>query len=125
MSAVTIWRQLRLDPNWSFIHWTASWPDDVDKELTASEEDFSGFWRKDISEILDSDFVLLLGDQGLKGALVECGAAMAERIRVIAVALGREHTWSYHPMVTRVADLEEARTYLYRYTTAVPPRRKE
>lgn len=122
-----LWLIMRDDPDWNFVEWTATWPMKVEEEGEAdiTDTEFGYHWTQDIKEIRDSDFVLLYGrDPGLRGALVECGAALAFGIGVVAVGLDPDHTWSYHPHVKRVENLIEARNHLFRYTVMVPPKEK-
>lgn len=126
-----LWRALTLDPDWSFCQFTSSWPAKIAQGLeeTSTPLDFANHWSTDIYEIKNSDFVLLWGrDDGLRGALVECGAAIGFGLKVVTVGLPDSHTWSYHPLVKRCENLIAARLYLFQFTVMVPPvshRRKE
>ena len=85
-------------------------------------------WQANVNEVKDSDFVLLYGrtsGKPLAGALIECGVAIAEQIKVLAVGLAPEHTWSYHHLVVNCNTLEVAREYLERFTVMIPPRRRD
>jgi len=83
--------------------------------------DFGHFWTIDIQDVRRSDFVLLWGmDEGLKGALVECGAALGLGKMVVAIGLPESHTWSFHPLVVRVASLESARRFFKHYANLGP-----
>src|SRR5215831_452222 len=118
-----LWIALRSDPQWGHVEWTASWPDKLNAGLeeTSTPAHFADHWAQDIREVRESDFVLIQYDEGLRGALVEAGAALAFGHRVIAVHFPAGDTWTYHPLVIRVFDLEFARNCLYKYTTMVPP----
>lgn len=124
LSRLPLWLSLREDPDWEFVQWTASWPLALKgRGETKDQAELRAAWSLNIYEIRHSDFVLLYGrDQGLRGALVECGAALAYGIRVITVGLHEEHTWSFHPQVTRCYNLDLARNFLRQYTIMVPPK---
>ena len=117
------WMLLREDPSWDFIHWTASWPDKLAAGLeeTSTPAQFAQHWVQDVKEVKDSDFLLIQYDDGLRGALVEAGVALAEGIRIVAIHCPSGDTWTNHPLVTRVYDLEKAKNFLYQYTAMVPP----
>jgi len=125
-----LWQTFAEDPEWQFCHFTASWPNKAGLEFEAIEPPPTSLlreaWQQNVAEIKDSDFVLLYARLAkvppLRGALVECGIAIAEGIRVIAVGLDPEHTWGNHHLVVHTATLREARDYLLRYTVMVPPR---
>lgn len=119
-----LWITMRNDPDWAFCDFTSTWVDKVmrGEEATSGPTEFAYHWSRDFTEIRQSDFVLLWGrDQPLRGALVECGACIAYGGRVVTVGLPPEHTWSYHPSVTRCENLVEARNHLYQHTIMVPP----
>jgi hypothetical protein len=127
-----LWRTLRNDPEWDFVDWTANWIDHPDLEegqdpIWPSDETFRAAWIANINDVKIADFLLLYagGEAGLKGALIECGAAIGLGIPVIAVRIDTMHSWANHPGVIRVPTLVEARTYLYRFTTMVPPTRRK
>lgn len=122
MDKAGLWNTLRIDPDWAFCSWTARWVEMAGLEAQATEEDFRRFWKMDIDDIKGSDFLLLYagGEEALKGALVEAGAAIAFGIRVVAVGLSPIHTWSYHPLVSRVPNLVQARLFLFKYTVMIP-----
>ena len=125
-----MWQVFAEDPEWAFCKFTASWPFkahlEFDTENPVGADTLRDAWQTNVAEIKDSDFVLLYARLAkvppLRGALVECGVAIAEGIRVIAVGLDPEHTWGTHHLVIHTATLREARDYLLRYTVMVPPR---
>lgn len=122
-----LWLTFREDPDWDFAHFTASWPSIAHLEQEQPSPDlFREAWLRDISEIKESDFLLVYGTERevLKGALVEAGAAIAFGIPVLAVGLD-EQTWTHHPGVRCFGSLREARQYLLRYVTMAPPTRKK
>jgi hypothetical protein len=124
-----LFRTLRDDPEWQFCDFTSSWINDhVDPNYEYSAAENAVGWSKNFKEIKESDFVLLYGREDvakLRGALVECGYGLAERCRVVTVGLSGDHTWSFHPHVTRCNNLIMARTHLLRYTVMVGKRRKD
>jgi hypothetical protein len=128
-----LWRTFAEDPEWHFCHFTASWPYKAHLEWEAAEppnsEVLREAWQTNVKEIKDSDFVLLYARLAtvpkLRGALVECGVAIADGIRIVAVGLDPEHTWSAHHLVIHVPTLREARNYLLRYTVMIPPRTRK
>jgi len=101
------WLQLRDHADWDFIEWTASWPGKLQKGLEATST--------------PTDFVLIKFDDGLRGALVEAGAGIAFGLKIVAAGFGPGDTWTYHPQVIRVYNMDMARKCLYQYTTMVPP----
>jgi hypothetical protein len=123
LSTWRLWLTLREDSDWAFVDWTASWPLKVDQEESAGPQEFGIAWETDLREIRSSDFVMLVYDEGIKGALVEAGMAMGIGTRVITVGLPAEHTWSYHPLVTRCYDLVSARNMLFKYTILIPKKK--
>ena len=126
-----LWRKLKEDEAWNFVDWTASWVDhpEIGKENDGEEitdRTFRLAWIANINDVRDSDFVLLYcGQEGaLKGALIEAGCAIGMNMPVIAVGLPAEHSWAFHPLVTRCASLKEARLHLFRFTVMIPKKRR-
>lgn len=121
LSAAGLWRSLRNNPTWAHVEWTARWPEMTHLEQDATIQDFSHFWRIDVTDVQRSDFVLLLGietlDAPLRGAIFEAGVAVALGKTVITVMLNDRHTWKHHPLVCCLDTLEEARQLLLRYHT--------
>jgi len=126
-----LWQTFAEDPDWSFCQFTASWPRKAYLEFEDQPpipELLREAWQQNIIEVRESDFLLLYARLAkvppLRGALVECGAALAFGIRIIAVGLDPEHSWGAHHLVVHIPTLREAREYLLRYTVMVPPRTK-
>ena len=122
------WRLLRNDPEWDFVDFTARWIDIAEQEQDQPNDDlFREAWIHDVHDIKISDFVLLYAvkEYGLRGALVEVGVGLGIGLTVIAVGVEREHTWTFHPNVKCLPSLREAKAYLYRFTTMVPPNRRK
>ena len=121
----SVWRHLAKNSDWSFVEWTSTWPfEDIDKQDELSPAEFGALWAKNLLQIRDSDFILVLGSEDLRGALVEVGCALTERVRVVTAGVHRAHSWAYHPLVTRCGNLDYARNHLYKYITMVPKRSK-
>lgn len=123
-----LWQKMKQDIDWDFIEWTASWVDHPDIPNEQSGEDilptvFRDAWMANIADVRRSDFILLYsgGEEALRGALIEAGAGMAYGLNIVAVGVAESHSWTFHPQVVRMKTLREARDYLYRFTTMVPP----
>lgn len=115
--------------DWSHVEFTARWPRmahlEVGSEAKPTHEDFARFWTIDVHDVQRSDFVLLFAHDrtisdsddsyDLRGGLVECGVGIGAGKRIITIGLSETHSWSYHPLVIRVASLEEARRLLLTY----------
>lgn len=110
------WRALRYShPEYEF---TARWIDHVpEMEANATPALFAHYWTMDIQDVQRSDFTLVYrnGDDVLKGGLVEAGAALGAGKIVVAVGLGPEHSWSFHPRVVRFDELKEIFPFFKRY----------
>lgn len=126
-----VWLHMREDPDWDFVDFTATWIDDpaVGIELAGGEcppEELRASWSGNLRDVRGSDFILLYGRNApLRGALIECGVAIALGIPILAVALDPSHTWSFHQSVTRFDTFREARQHLLQYTTMIPPTRRK
>jgi hypothetical protein len=122
-------RMLSEDPQWAFVHWTSTWITKTYLEAVSTPEEFADHWTLDFKEIRDSDILMLYGREAmprLKGALVECGVAIASGLKVLAIGLDVSvHTWAHHPAVHRVNTLAQARNHLYSFTISARPRRPE
>lgn len=110
-----LWRLMRHNYSHLF-EVTSRWidiEDVMETERAAGPSDFRRFWITDIQDIQRSDFVLVYqqADDILKGAIAEAGAAIALGKLVLAVNLETTHTWTYHPLVIRLVDLEEAKQF--------------
>lgn len=120
---------------WSHVEFTARWPYMAHLEASSVERptpsQFSHCWTMDLQDVARSDFVLLYAGElerkpsdwpygtdsdTLRGALVESGAALALGKRVVSVGLGDAHTWSHHPLSTRLSTLEQARIFFLQYS---------
>jgi hypothetical protein len=128
----TLWRKMKEDPDWNFVDWTASWVEhkDIGKENDGEAIDdrvFRHAWIANINDVRDSDFVLLYcgKENGLKGALIEAGAAIGMNCPVVAVGLPESHSWALHPLVWRFPSLAEARLYLFRFTVMIPKKQRK
>jgi len=105
-----LWKQLTLD--WPEIRWTARWPalhigNTPDHQVFASV-----FWEHDLEDVMRSDAVMVYSEpeDKLRGALVEAGMALACGRRVVVVGEHPDYsTWQFHPLVSRVPDLDHAR----------------
>lgn len=73
------------------------------------------FWDRNQDDIFMCDYLIIfavVADE-LRGALVEAGMALAYGKKVIVVGDNEGFgTWQYHPDVTRVRTMDEAKTYL-------------
>jgi len=85
----------------------STWIDEAGPGESVSLQDL---WVRCITEASTADAVLLYTEpgDGLKGALVEVGAALAFGVPVYVVGDGTEGSWVCHPCVVRVATIEEA-----------------
>ncbi len=69
------------------------------------------FWQENEQDIITADYLLVYVESGdhLRGALVEAGIAIANRVRVIVVGDHPDYgTWKYHPNVEWADDMDEA-----------------
>lgn len=95
-------------PKELFFH--ARWLRHVDNDTPDIAENANQFWIEDAEDVRSADALVVFAfpDQHLRGALVECGIAIASGVPVFAIG---EHpdfsTWQYHPGVTRVKDISE------------------
>lgn len=106
---------LRIAREWTEVTFTAHWPGHVRDGITEVPENAVEFWVEDLADVARSDVVLVYAEPGdhLRGALVEAGMGLALGKRVIVVGEHDDYgTWQYHPLVTRVANLAEARAFL-------------
>ncbi len=106
---------IKLRGLWPEFDFTAHWPDLIGR-IPENVSDFARrFWEQDVADVLRSDVVLVYPTQGqsLRGALVEAGMAIGAGKRVLLVGDSPEYgTWQHHPLVCKVADLEEAHRVL-------------
>lgn len=114
----TVWTKLRKDPDWDFVHFTASWIDDphIQTEMAGQvvgPQIMEENWIKNQDDVEKSNFLLVYsGGDVLRGALIETGIAIACGVPVVAVAVSAENSWVFHPLVTRIPTLREAREFL-------------
>lgn len=109
-----MWRELRVDADWRFVHFTARWPFMTLCEFHASEAapQARHFWMHDEHDVAQSDVVLVYAEpeDHLRGALVEAGMALGAGKRVLLVGENEGFgTWQWHPRVGRVSNLHFAR----------------
>lgn len=89
----------------------ARWFDQVQHEETATPDDFKIFWRVDEHDVKTSRAVIVYAQEGdeLRGALIEAGIAIGNRILVILVGECASYgTWQHHPCVVRATGLDHA-----------------
>ena len=73
------------------------------------------FWLQGEQDLRDADACVVYGhgEQKLRGALVEAGIAIACGVPVIVVGDHPDYgTWQYHPLVTRVPNVNAAVEHL-------------
>lgn len=102
---------MELNNTCPFIHCHARWL----KRAAMGEGDPEGsafeFWQENEQDIITADYLLVYVESGdhLRGALVEAGIAIANRVRVIVVGDHPDYgTWKYHPNVEWADDMDEA-----------------
>lgn len=72
-------------------------------------ENSAMFWEIDFQDIRRSDWLICQADEGLRGALVEVGYALANNIPVILVGDCAEFgTWQHHKSIRKVSNMDEA-----------------
>lgn len=67
-------------------------------------------WEHDVQDVMSADILICFAEpeDKLRGALVEAGVALATGKRVILAGESEDFgTWQYHPLVQRVAGLQE------------------
>lgn len=98
----------------------STWIDEAEPGQTA---DMGELWERCVLEASTADALVLYreGDETLKGALVEVGAALAagKRVFVVADCSPSEYSWLDHPLVVWCESLEQAMQYAcaYAYTS--------
>ncbi|QXV73563.1 putative nucleoside 2-deoxyribosyltransferase protein [Rhizobium phage RHph_X2_30] len=108
-----LWRQLRQD--WPEFDWVSRWPTEHCGNIPDSDTFARWFWMQDIEDVSRCDVcvVFAVGDDHLRGALIEVGAAIALHKTVIVLGQHEDYgTWQWHSSVRRVRDLDELRTTL-------------
>lgn len=101
---------------WKEIEFTCRWIDMDQEEEGATPHDYQRFWLIDRADVARSDFLFLFAthtNQRLRGALVECGLAIAQGTPVIVMGEHPDYgSWQYHPLVKRLRTLDEVRYYI-------------
>ena len=99
----------------------------IDEAEQVEPESMSDLWQRCITEARDADALVFYreGDEPLKGALVEVGAALAAGKQVIAVGFDGAESMSQfsflnHPNVFRSLFIESALILAKRYTEEAP-----
>lgn len=113
LSMAEEWRQL--EKEWPHVIFHARWLRHNYLGTPDLPQYAARFWLEDELDIKASDAVLIYAKPGevLKGALVEAGIAIAARVPILVVGHnGSYGTWQFHPGVTRVASLHDARDWL-------------
>jgi hypothetical protein len=95
------------------------WFDQAHIELneTLSPNDFRIFWMVDEEDVKTSAALILYADakDHLRGALVEAGIAIANKVLVILVGEHPDYgTWQWHPGVVHAGSFEHAKTLILR-----------
>lgn len=93
----------------------ARWLKHCKLETPDTAEHAADFWLQDEQDVRDADAVVVfgMGDQKLRGALVEAGIAIACGVPVIVVGDHPDYsTWQHHPGVHRMATLDAAIKFL-------------
>ncbi len=97
------------------IRFTAGWPDLSAKGVSNHPDNCKIFWLHDFADIHQADYVLVLPprDGVLRGALVEVGYGIACGKHIVLTGDCPDYgTWQFHPMVTKVASIDEALTFI-------------
>lgn len=108
LAGAPMWLALR--EQYPFVEWTAKWPEIVGK-IPDSKDFAKTFWKRDIDDVLRSDFVLVYGpgDDVLMGAIFEAGIAIGAGIPVVAVGDSPSFsTWVNCQGVYRAPTIEKA-----------------
>ena len=104
------WRELRA----AGVPVNSTWIDEARDKESPSQPDL---WTRCVNEAASAKAVILYVEPGevLKGALVEVGAALSQRVRVYVVG-EPDGSWVNHPLVRRCSSVEEA-VSLVRFAT--------
>ena len=106
-----LWRELARTENLTFC---ARWPwhhCDEDGNPIWPESFAPIFWQHDLEDIQKASALLCyaLPSDFMRGALVECGMALALGKNVILCGNNKGFgTWQYHPLVSRVDSMDDA-----------------
>ena len=102
-----------------YIYFHANWLNHMKKGTPDTPEHAVNFWREDIDDVKISDYLIVLALENdlLRGALVEVGAALAQRKPVIIVTDDFDNpqwgTWQYHHLVkAKVLTIREAINFI-------------
>lgn len=107
-----MWREIQQTVPHVFFN--ARWVKRAERESDLKEGDFLDLWHECQADIESSDVVLVYAEEGdvLKGALVEVGIALANRIRVLLVTPEKNRlaygTWIHMDEVEWLTSMEEA-----------------
>ena len=115
-----------LEEQWSQHVFTARWASDHVGKVPDTPAFAREFWIQDHADVANSDIVLVYADEDdkLRGSLIEAGIAIALGVSVVVIGDHQDFgTWTYHPCVSRVANLEEAAMLIN--LMSVLPRDKE
>lgn len=108
---ISKWPEIEVTSRWPFSHVDGDeplWPEDCPAHGSI-------FWSHDEEDVRKADVVLVFGheDDVLRGALVEAGIGIGLGKRVIVVGINPAYgTWQFHPNVSRVKDMQTARSLL-------------
>jgi len=106
IDTIRLWQEWY--PKELFFH--ARWLRHVEMGTPDIPENAEEFWLEDEEDIKSADAVVVFAkpEQHLRGALVECGIALANDIPLFVIGNHPDYgTWQYHPGVTRVADIAD------------------
>lgn len=128
MSKVYIASKVKYAPQWIVLRdrWKehnieiiSTWIDELmlGKEGELEIETLNKIWLRNEDQVSNADYVVCFSpekNEGLRGALIECGMAIASAIPVIVVGpytgdVGTDWgSWQYHPSVFRVKTISDA-----------------
>lgn len=109
----SLWKEIREKKSWGDDNIIISrWIDETDlgKEDTLTDEFLASAWTRNMFDVGSADVLVVYasGEDALRGALVEVGAALSWEIPVIAIGLDvgnslspRFGSWQFHPLVKR------------------------
>lgn len=109
ITTAPMWREL--SSMWPHVFFHARWLKHNEIGTPDQREFASRFWIEDEQDVKSADAVIVFAksDEHLRGALVEAGMAIASGVPVIVVGIHNDYgTWQYHPLVSRVKNLNEA-----------------
>lgn len=103
------WRKLQQE--WPHVIFHARWLRHVELGTPDTPDNAARFWVEDEEDARTADALLIYAEphEHLRGALVEAGIAIANKVRVIVVGTHDDYgTWQYHPNVMRAHDFNDA-----------------